>query len=313
MTLPLVTFCWGVTVPLTLAQVPHLIRYQGRATDAQGAPLEGSHNLTFRLYDKETEGNRVWEEVQPNIPLTNGHFSVLLGQVTSLNVDWNKPLWLAVQVGETPELAPRQLTTSVPFALVAEQLDGPLRIAGGNVGIGVIPTAWFPNGKVLQIGAGGALQGHTSDERVSLLSNAYEATDGPWKYLLSDKATTQLVLDNGEFIIQTAPSGTADSPITWTQRVTVDNSGKVGIGTTEPQEKLHLHQGNILLTNAQFLKGMAGATGFNLIGVDSSGFVQLGPAAGGLSGIRVFPSGGAGSGPHHPRRQRRHRDGESYE
>ena len=37
--------------PSVSAQVPHLIRYQGQAIDAKGVPLEGPHDLTFRLYD----------------------------------------------------------------------------------------------------------------------------------------------------------------------------------------------------------------------------------------------------------------------
>ena len=45
---------------LALAGVPHLIRYQGQAVDSQGVPLEGPYTLTFRLYDAETAGAKVW-------------------------------------------------------------------------------------------------------------------------------------------------------------------------------------------------------------------------------------------------------------
>ncbi len=109
------------------AQVPHLIRYQGQAVDSQGVPLEGPYTLTFRLYDAATAGAKVWEEQQAGIPLTGGHFSVLLGQVTSLDaVTWNRPLWIGLQVGTDPELSPRQAITSVPLALVAERLETPV-------------------------------------------------------------------------------------------------------------------------------------------------------------------------------------------
>ncbi|MDP3723469.1 MAG: hypothetical protein Q8R91_08245 [Candidatus Omnitrophota bacterium] len=66
------------------AAIPHLIRYQGQAVDRQGVPLEGPYALTFRLYEAETGGVKVWEETQTNVPLTHGHFSVLLGQVIPL-------------------------------------------------------------------------------------------------------------------------------------------------------------------------------------------------------------------------------------
>ncbi len=107
------------------AQVPHLIRYQGQAIDSKGVPLEGPYTLTFRLYDAETAGNLIWQEPQPNVPVSKGHFSVLLGQGagTPLNVDWSKPCWLAVQVNAEPELAPRQQITSVPLAVRAESAE----------------------------------------------------------------------------------------------------------------------------------------------------------------------------------------------
>lgn len=106
------------------AQVPSLIRYQGQAVDTNGVPLEGPYTLTFRLYDAETGGTNVWEEVQPNVPLSTGHFSVLLGQVAPLTaMDWSQPRWLSVQVNAEPELSPRQRITSVPLAIRAETAE----------------------------------------------------------------------------------------------------------------------------------------------------------------------------------------------
>lgn len=116
---------WLVASSATSAAVPHLVRYQGKALDSQQVPLEGPYTLKFRLYDAETGGAVVWQETQPNVPMTNGQFSVLLGQVTPLNVDWNVALWLSIQVGTDPELAPRQRITSVPLAIMAEQLATP--------------------------------------------------------------------------------------------------------------------------------------------------------------------------------------------
>lgn len=111
-------------VEVASAQVPSLIRYQGQAVDSQKVPLEGPYTLTFRLYDAETGGTKVWEEIQLNIVLTGGRFNVLLGQVTPLDVDWSTPLWLSVQVGPEPEMTPRQQITSVPLAIRAERAEG---------------------------------------------------------------------------------------------------------------------------------------------------------------------------------------------
>jgi hypothetical protein len=104
--------------------VPHLVRYQGQAVDSAGMPLQGPYTLTFRLYDADTAGTIVWQEQQANVPLNKGHFSVLLGQVTALNVDWSQSLWLSVQVGTDPELLPRQRITSVPLAIRSEVAEG---------------------------------------------------------------------------------------------------------------------------------------------------------------------------------------------
>ncbi len=129
--------CWVLGAGVVHADSLHLIRYQGQAVDSQGVPLEGPYTLAFRLYDATTGGTKEWEEVQPNVPLQGGHFSVLLGQVTPLDgMNWSQPCWLSVQVGIDPELAPRQRITSVPMAIVAEQLAGPIRTAGTKVGIG---------------------------------------------------------------------------------------------------------------------------------------------------------------------------------
>ena len=106
-----------------IAAIPHLIRYQGQVADNQGVPLEGPYTLTFRFYNAATGGTKVWEEVQPQILLTAGHFTVLLGQVTPLNLDWSHPLWLSFQVGTEPELSPRQPITSVPLAVRAESAE----------------------------------------------------------------------------------------------------------------------------------------------------------------------------------------------
>lgn len=114
------------------AAVPHLVRYQGQASDANGVPLEGPYTLTFRLYNAETLGTVVWQETQSNVSLTKGNFSVLLGQVTPLNVDWATPLWLSIQVGTGSELSPRQRITSVPLAIRAETAES---LVGGPTDI----------------------------------------------------------------------------------------------------------------------------------------------------------------------------------
>ena len=74
----------------SLAAVPHLVRYQGTAIDANNVPLEGPYTLIFRLYNAATGGTAVWTETHTSAPVTKGRFSVLLGNgtpPTPLDVD----------------------------------------------------------------------------------------------------------------------------------------------------------------------------------------------------------------------------------
>ena len=144
----LFTSHWSPVTGHCFAAVSHLIRYQGRLVDSAGSPLTTPQTLTFRLYDDPTpgQGNKAWGETHSSVPVTNGQFSVLLGNGTLeagspplSDVDWSVPLWLAVQVGTDPEMTPRQAIASVPLALraeLAEQLEGPITTVGTNVGIG---------------------------------------------------------------------------------------------------------------------------------------------------------------------------------
>lgn len=107
------------------AAVPQLIRYQGFLKDSAGAPLHGPYQLTFRLYGASTGGNALWTEPQSAVEISEGSFSVLLGQVTSLaTIDWSTNLWLSIQVESAAELSPRQQITSVPLALRAAVAEG---------------------------------------------------------------------------------------------------------------------------------------------------------------------------------------------
>ena len=110
-------------IPSAQAQVPHLIRYQATVTDKAGVPLEGPYTLTFRIYDAQTLGNKLWEEMQANVPIAKGSFSVFLGGVTPLGLAFDKDLWLSIQVANDPEMTPRIRLTAVPTAYRAERAE----------------------------------------------------------------------------------------------------------------------------------------------------------------------------------------------
>lgn len=114
---------WAMSGELCVvnAEVPHLINYQGKLTDINNAPLEGSHVLTFRIYDAETSGSLLWQETQA-VLMQKGIFNVLLGAVTNLNLPFDAPYFLEIVVGGEV-MAPRQRITSTGYAIRAEKAD----------------------------------------------------------------------------------------------------------------------------------------------------------------------------------------------
>ena len=113
------------------------INYQGKLTGSDGALVgDGDYNMTFRLYSASSGGTALWTEsytsTTTTITVTNGLFSVLLGQTTSLTTfDFNRDLYLGVTIGgsSTPavwdgEMTPRRRLGTVPAAFVSDTLDG---------------------------------------------------------------------------------------------------------------------------------------------------------------------------------------------
>ena len=101
---------------------------------------------------------------------------------------------------------------------------------GSNLGLGVTPSAWYSGFKVVEIGSkGGALAGASGE--VDLFNNAYN-NGSNYIYGISSYATQFQMNNLGQFRWYTAPSGTAGGAITFTQAMTLDNSGNLLVGTT---------------------------------------------------------------------------------
>ena len=109
--------------------------------------------------------------------------------------------------------------------------------SSGNLGLGVTPSAWASSWRAFEFGAG---NGISSDQvsAIHVTSNAYW-NGSSWIYKTTNNAANYYS-QNGAHYWRTAPSGTAGSAITFTQAMTLDASGNLGIGTTSPAYPLDI-------------------------------------------------------------------------
>lgn len=115
----LICFC---CVTVGLAQVPQTISYQGLLSDADGnAVRDGNYELTFTLYDAESDGRALWKETQ-SVAVVNGVFNVILGSSVPFELPFDEPYWLGIQVGTDDELQPRIELTASPYSMRARSV-----------------------------------------------------------------------------------------------------------------------------------------------------------------------------------------------
>jgi len=124
--------------------VPTKMNFQGRLTDSSGNIMaNGTYNMRFRIYTVSTGGSSVWSEDRlvassQGVTVTNGLFSVQLGDITSLpaSVFNTSALYFEIEL-PTPGTAttsspswtegamtPRNQLATSAYAYNAETLDG---------------------------------------------------------------------------------------------------------------------------------------------------------------------------------------------
>ena len=120
------------------ADVPQMINYQGHLRDSTGAPLDTTVSMEFAIYDDSTGGVPLWVEMQGPVTVSGGAFSVMLGEMVPIDgaVFSGPERWLAIKVGDDPELAPKTRLASVGYAFRVSTVDGSTGgIISGDVSI----------------------------------------------------------------------------------------------------------------------------------------------------------------------------------
>lgn len=93
---------------------PGAIAIQGRLTDASGNPLDGTYDVTFRLYEQSSGGTPLCSDTN-SVEVRDGLFSTYMDNC--YNDLYGQKVWLGIKVGSDGEMAPRQVIYSVPYAL----------------------------------------------------------------------------------------------------------------------------------------------------------------------------------------------------
>ena len=186
--------------------------YQGTLS-ANGAPVTGTNDLTFTLYDASTAGAAVGTSNEVlGLVITNGLFTLTLDFGNSVFNGSSRWLEIGVRpgggVGDYTALAPRQLITATPYAQTAGNLTGPVPSGG--------LTGTYPNPVVLNNSAN-VIAGTFSGDGAALAGlNAANMTSGR---LVDARLSTNVALLNGRQTFTSTNVFTttnANSPITIT-------------------------------------------------------------------------------------------------
>jgi hypothetical protein len=114
------------------------INYQARLLTSAGSNVsDGTYQVEFSIYSQSAGGTPIWTAsgtnsvpTPINVTVTNGLFSVLLGDTTfqgqnAFDFDWyNDSLYVGVTIGADSEMTPRKRLSSVPYAFVSESVQG---------------------------------------------------------------------------------------------------------------------------------------------------------------------------------------------
>ena len=111
----------------------------------------------------------------------------------------------------------------------AQSFTGDQTLSTGNLGVGTALSAWSNDGKVLELPNGVSLFGNTGSAASYLFTNAY--FNGSNFIYKTTRAASYYNQQNGVHSWNTAPSGTAGDPITFTERMNLDLSGNLKLNT----------------------------------------------------------------------------------
>ena len=219
---------------LAYADIPNIINYQGRLTDTFGALVpDGNYTLTFKIYTDSTGGSAKWTESR-SVAVTKGLFAVMLGATTPIpdSIFSYVNTFLGIQVGADPEITPRQRLSSVGYAYRCAKAD---TAAFAQAGVG--GGGWVDDGSVVR------LQTSTDNVGIGAQFPSEKLTVAGGNFGVWPNFQEPAILTNGYNVKLGDPQGVGNQvflEIDDPGNKFVFNNGSVGIGTTSPDDNLHV-------------------------------------------------------------------------
>jgi len=237
------TVIGGPYLPLTGGTLTGNLAISGSNSLTVGGVLNGT-TATFSTV-QISNGNSYNENIRM-FPASNDYSSLVLGAVSGTS---------GSGVGQWTLVRYPSATHSNKFSIRHNSVDAIVITKEGKVGVSITPSDW--NTTALQAGQGSISQDVNS---VYVGANTYNSSAG-WKRINAQLAGyMRMGTNDGIWSFSNAVTGTANSIISWNERMRIDTSGNVMMGKT-------IQSGNAALT----VKSTAGGnTGIILVEGDTA-------------------------------------------